>query len=141
MFVLDTDHLTILEQAGHPVADRLRQRIKESPIECVASVISYEEQCRGWLAAIAGAKSMAQQIKAYRKLLGQLRNYCAIRVIEFDEPSAIELQALKKDKLRIPTMDMKIAAIALANRATLLTRNARDFIKVPGLRFEDWTKE
>jgi tRNA(fMet)-specific endonuclease VapC len=36
-------------------------------------------------------------------------------------------------------MDLKIAAIALANDATLLTRNLSDFRKIPGLRIEDWT--
>lgn len=35
-------------------------------------------------------------------------------------------------------MDLKIASIALANDATVLTRNARDFGKVPNLRIEDW---
>lgn len=35
-------------------------------------------------------------------------------------------------------MDTKIASIALANRATLLTRNANDFQKVPDLQIEDW---
>jgi tRNA(fMet)-specific endonuclease VapC len=35
-------------------------------------------------------------------------------------------------------MDLKIASIALANGATLLTRNTRDFQKVPGLQIENW---
>jgi tRNA(fMet)-specific endonuclease VapC len=42
-------------------------------------------------------------------------------------------------RLRLGTMDLKIAAIARANDATLLTRNTTDFQKVPGLRFEDWS--
>jgi tRNA(fMet)-specific endonuclease VapC len=42
-------------------------------------------------------------------------------------------------KIRIGTMDLKIAAIALAHGATLLSRNLVDFKKVPGLTVEDWT--
>jgi tRNA(fMet)-specific endonuclease VapC len=53
--------------------------------------------------------------------------------------AAEQFQRLQLLRLRIGTMDMKIAAIALANDATLLTRNLADFGKVPGLRVEDWT--
>jgi tRNA(fMet)-specific endonuclease VapC len=38
-------------------------------------------------------------------------------------------------------MDLKIAAIALAHTATLVTRNTRDFEKIAGLKIEDWTKD
>jgi tRNA(fMet)-specific endonuclease VapC len=93
--------------------------------ECVATVISYEEQCRGWLSAIAKARTVSDEIIGYRKLLVQLHNYCAIRVIEFDERAAIEFQALKKGKIRIGTMDLKIAAMVIATDSILLTRNAR----------------
>ena len=42
-------------------------------------------------------------------------------------------------KMRVGTMDFRIAAIALAHDALLLSRNLTDFRKVPGLRVEDWT--
>ncbi len=35
--------------------------------------------------------------------------------------------------------DMFIAAIALAHDCILVTRNTREFQRVPGLRIEDWT--
>ena len=35
-------------------------------------------------------------------------------------------------------MDMLLAAHALALRATLITRNVREFSRVPNLRVEDW---
>jgi tRNA(fMet)-specific endonuclease VapC len=37
-------------------------------------------------------------------------------------------------------MDLKIASIALARGETLLTKNRRDFEKVPGLAFDDWSE-
>ena len=60
-------------------------------------------------------------------------------MLDFDEPAASELRQLTRLKIRIGTPDLKIASIALANDATLITRNLRDFRKVPGLRAEDWT--
>ncbi len=68
-----------------------------------------------------------------------LDRYLEINVLEFDEAAAVEFRRLKQSRVRIGTMDLKIAAIALANNATVLTRNSRDFTRVPGLRIEDWT--
>lgn len=57
----------------------------------------------------------------------------------FDEQALEIFQSLWLQRVRIGTMDLKIAAIALSNHATLLTRNSKDFSKVPGLRFDDWS--
>ena len=35
-------------------------------------------------------------------------------------------------------MDLRVASIVIANSATLLTRNTKDFAKIPGLRHENW---
>jgi tRNA(fMet)-specific endonuclease VapC len=60
-------------------------------------------------------------------------------VLEFDEPAGVEFEQLQRLRPRIGTMDLKIAAIALANNATVLTRNIQDFVRVPGLGVEDWS--
>ena len=142
MVILDTDHVSLLEHADNPLGVRLGTRLSRlSRAEAATTVISYEEQCRGWLTCLAKAKAIRDEIDAYRRLLTQLRNYCDIYVLPFDELAAVEFQRLKKAKIRVGTMDLKNAAIALALDATLLTRNLRDFIKVPGLKIDDWTRE
>ena len=59
-------------------------------------------------------------------------------MLPFDDEAAATFDALESLRLRIGTMDLKIAAICLAHDATLLTRNLVDFEKVPGLKAENW---
>jgi len=91
------------------------------------------------MAYLARARSMAQQITAYGRLLAHLDNYRRIPVLEFDEAAAMVFQRLRRSRLRIGPMDLKIAAIVLARDATLLSRNLDDFSQIPDLRVEDWT--
>jgi tRNA(fMet)-specific endonuclease VapC len=48
-------------------------------------------------------------------------------------------QELVRQKIRIGTQDLRIAAITLSVNGILVTRNQRDFTKVPNLVFEDWS--
>jgi tRNA(fMet)-specific endonuclease VapC len=109
------------------------------PEEVATTIVSYEEQTRGWLAFLAKARTLDAQIAAYEKLHSHLRTYCRIAVLDFDKTAAREYQLLRNARIRIGTLDMRIAAIALSHGATVLTRNAVDFSLVPGLVVEDWT--
>jgi tRNA(fMet)-specific endonuclease VapC len=140
MFVLDTDHLTLLEWGGGAVGQRLHERISALPEGAVVTtIITFEEQTRGWLAFQARARTLQQQVNAYLKLNHHLDIYLKIQVLEFDAVAAAEFERLKRLRMRIGAMDLKIAAIALAQEATVLTRNLKDFSRVPGLRVDDWT--
>jgi tRNA(fMet)-specific endonuclease VapC len=139
MHILDTDHISLLDRASSPEAQRLRFRLASlKPEERVTTIITFEEQMRGWMSYLAQARSLSQQVEAYRRLKGFLDRYLKITVLEFDKAAAAEFQRLKQSRLRIGTMDLKIAAIALTHRATLLSRNLTDFRQVPGLKVEDW---
>ncbi len=139
MYILDTDYLSFLDRGGTK-AQPLLQRLREvDSTQVAASIISYEEQMRGWLSYVAKAQTMAKQVEAYRQLKQQLTNYCMIPILEFDEQAAQEFQRLKKSYPRLGTMDLKIASVALVNQAIPLTRNRSDFGKIVGLHVEDWT--
>ena len=69
-----------------------------------------------------------------------LSDFSALRIAAYDEPASHQFDALRSSRVRIGTMDLRIAAIALASNWTLLTRNSVDFGKVPNLRMEDWTR-
>ncbi len=139
MFVLDSDHMSLLDWGGRESA-ALRERLADiSENEIATTIICYEEQIRGWMAYIARSKTISQELKAYQKLRSHLDNYRLIQVLDFDKNAADEFQQLKKSKIRIGTMDLKIASIVLARGDTLLSRNRVDFSKVPGLKMEDWS--
>ncbi|MEK6409681.1 MAG: type II toxin-antitoxin system VapC family toxin [Acidobacteriota bacterium] len=139
MYVLDTDHLSLLEHRGTFDRQLLLRKLKLVEAEGVSTtIVSFEEQMRGRLAYLSRARTMAQQIDAYRRLREQLDGYRSILVLDFDESAAQEYQRLKGVRTRVGTMDLKIAAVVLANDATLLSRNLVDSRRVPNLRVEDW---
>ena len=61
MLILDTDHISVLERANSVERARLIHRLNQVGKEAVVTtIISYEEQSRGWLAYVARARSVAQ---------------------------------------------------------------------------------
>jgi tRNA(fMet)-specific endonuclease VapC len=137
--LLDTDTITILEREG-PEAVQLRSRLATVPLDDIAtSVISYEEQTRGWLASMARLRTESARLHAYVFLKRHIEIYCRVAIVQYDAKAAADFERLRQAKIRIGTMDMKIAAIALANDALLVSRNLSDFAKVAGLKVEDWS--
>jgi tRNA(fMet)-specific endonuclease VapC len=140
VILLDTDVFTIVQHGVGEAYGRLASRmagVHPEPV-CV-TLVSFEEQVRGWLAYLSAARTSMKRIQGYSRLATMLRHYCANAVVEFDARADAEFERLTKAKVRIGTLDLRIAAIALVHNALLVSRNLRDFRKVPGLRVEDWT--
>lgn len=140
MIVLDTDCLSLLERERHVESSKLLKALDERQSEEIfTTIITFEEQMRGWLSYIARCKEIDEQILGYERLHRFLESYRNTPVLDFDEKAVAVFSDLRKQKVRIGTMDLKIASIAIANNAILITRNLSDFQQVPGLIAEDWS--
>ena len=102
-------------------------------------IVSFHEQVLGCQTYVAEAKTSADLVRGYRMFDRVLSAFAAALVLPFDAKSSVVFDRLVAQRLRIATMDLRIASIALSQGLTLLTRNTRDFNKVPGLVIEDWT--
>jgi tRNA(fMet)-specific endonuclease VapC len=140
MIILDTDHISLLQHPDSEEGQRLVQRLAaSSDRDIVTTVVTVEEQMRGWLQVIARYRDLQQQAAYYDKLIEFIRFFGRWRILPLGESAVQVFRNLQRDRVRVATTDLKIAAISLASRATLLSRNSKDFGQVPGLHVEDWT--
>ena len=140
MYILDTDHLSLIQrnnQAGRRILARLTTLSDD--ISVAVTVITYEEQIRGRLSVLSKAKTLDEQVVAYRWLQKLSEDYRSILIIPFDKAAGWEYQRLRRGYPRLGTMDLRIAAISIAKNAILLTRNTSDFGKIKELSMDDWS--
>jgi tRNA(fMet)-specific endonuclease VapC len=135
-WILDTDTLTLFQQ-GHPP---LVQRCAQASSAPAITVISVEEQLSGWYKELRKAKRPDRLAWAYRRLTSNVAFLSQLTIHTFDEVCIRRYESLAKLRLKIGIMDLRIAAIALERDATLVTRNVRDFQRVPELRVENWAE-
>jgi tRNA(fMet)-specific endonuclease VapC len=85
------------------------------------------------------AKNDSQPALAYSSLAKAVRFLSRLQILDFDEPARRRCEQLRKAKIKIGRMDLWIAAVVPEHGAILVSRNIRDFRKVPGLQIEDWS--
>jgi tRNA(fMet)-specific endonuclease VapC len=139
-YLLDTDHVGILQRRTRPQFDRLWSRISQhQPTEFFTAIVSFHEQVLGWNTYMSRARDQEGVVRAYRMFERILADFSTAQVLSYDSTAASVFDSLRLQKVRVATMDLRIAAIALSRGATLLSRNLVDFHKVPNLSVEDWT--
>lgn len=140
MFLLDTDHLVFLQRGPSPEGDRMRARMAGHPVgDFAISIVSFHEQALGWNNYISNAPDPSGVVRGYNMFQRLLTEYAGAIVLPFDDQAASRFVILRVARVRVATMDLRIASIALSRGLTLLTRNLVDFRRVPGLSVEDWT--
>ncbi len=93
---------------------------------------------KGQLAQIARARDSDRLVVTYARAQRVFTFLSRWQIVAFDSNAAAVFERLKRQRHGIGTMDLRIASIAIATGATLLSRNLRDFQLVPDLKVEDW---
>jgi tRNA(fMet)-specific endonuclease VapC len=139
--VLDTDILSIIQRRTEPAYTRLLRRLQQLPPDEIVwvTVISFEEQLRGWLEYLKRAAPDRLPI-AYAKLHELNQDFSTRPVLPFDAKAADEYTRVLRMRTRVATMDLRIAAICIARDELLISQNLRDFHRVPNLKVENWAR-
>jgi tRNA(fMet)-specific endonuclease VapC len=136
MFVLDTDTLSHLLR-GNPRVTARRAEVDE---ELALTVITRIEVLQGRFASVLKAEDGERLLLAQTRLVETERDLHKFMILGVDATAVVAFDQLRQNKKlkKIGRPDLLIASIVLANQATLVTRNEKDFGKVPGLRIENW---
>lgn len=135
MNVLDTDSLTLLMRGHKGVT---RRAATTTPI--AITLITRVEILRGRFASILKAPDGNSLLLAQDWLRKNEELISGLVQLPVDAAAAARFDLLRKDRRlrRVGHADLMIASIVIANRATLITRNVRDFQQIPGLSIENW---
>lgn len=135
-YILDTDTLSLL-QHGHPKVTK--EYTTRRPSDLAITVISLEEQLSGWYTLLRKARRPDELARVYQRLVDTVRSMAHLTMLPFTVSAIARYQHLIQLKLNVRRMDLRIAAIILDHGGTQVTRNTRDFGRIPGLVLEDWS--
>jgi tRNA(fMet)-specific endonuclease VapC len=139
-YLLDTDHLSILQrQAGKDYSNLSTRIARYSPSDFAISIVTFHEQMLGCHAYINRDRTLNDVVKGYEMMARLVSDFKVLPLVSFDASAAKTFEQLRSRRIQLATMDARIAAIALSHGLILLTRNHRDFGKVAELEIEDWT--
>lgn len=139
-YLLDTDHLSILQRQIGQDYINISARMAEHPLSDFAvSSVTFHEQVLGCHAYINRAQNPDDVVKGYEMMARLIDDFKVLPLILFDRNASAAFEQLYSQRIKLAKMDARIASVALSRGFVLLTRNHRDFSKVAGLMIEDWT--
>jgi len=133
MYLLDTNIISYWMRGDPRIIDRIKER---SPSELCLSAITLAEILYGIARSPVKKKERRLKIEKISTLLS---------VYPFDQAAAESYAGIRAQLERkgvvISERDTQIAAIAVANRLTVVTHNVKEFIRIEKLTVEDWAAE
>jgi tRNA(fMet)-specific endonuclease VapC len=135
-WILDTDHYSLIQRGNREVIARFQDI---DPSEIYLTIITVQEQIKGRFKNIDEAKNSPKLVASYGWLLATINDFSRLSILPFDEKAYHHYDLFRSQQLRVGAQDLRIAAIVMANDGILVTRNRRDFDKVPNLQIADWS--
>lgn len=137
MYILDTDIVNHLH-ANHPNVIAKLAALPETT--AFATIVTRLEILRGRIDFVLKAADSTELQRAQHKLFESEALLGQLTILQFDQRAGALFDRLRtlRGLGRIGRADLLIACIALAHNATLVTRNTKDFIRIPGLKLENW---
>ena len=136
-YLLDTDSVS-LAYIGN---ERILARIRQAPVSDVwLSSIAVEENMRGSLNLIHRGRDKAASPAAHEFLKRLMFHLCDYRIHPYNEQAASVYAAFTAKTKLVGSQDCRVAASAIAAGLTVVTVNQKDFSRIPGVQFEDWSR-
>lgn len=139
MYLFDTDSATLaLRGQG-----RIRTHIIDTPPESIwMSGIAVEEMVKGALASInyERSRSGSQVETASRFFLMLIEEVARFQLLPYTNQAERLFQSWPAAVRRVGPNDCRIAASAIVHGYTVVTCNGKDFSRIPGVTFEDWSQ-
>ena len=85
-------------------------------------------------------KNRQEMTLAYQNLRITVEDFKNYPIFDFTTEANARYTQILQEKLKIGRQDQKIAAITISINGILLTRNERDFSKIPNLKLEQFRR-
>lgn len=134
-YILDTDAFSLEQDGVEPISSRI---LSTPPTDLFTTAITVDESLSGWCALVRRSTRPDQLEFAYGELLRTVQALAKFQLLNYTQAASARFDSLLRAKLNVKKNDLRIAAIALGFGAAVVTRNVRDFNRIPSLLVEDW---
>lgn len=140
IFILDTDTFSSLFRRDSN-SEQIRKEIGAQPEGSIfLTAITAEESLRGALAVIRVEETRGKWGNGYLLLTTLIQELAKYPFLPYDSAADLIYRSFSASVKRAGSAYCKIAAIAQASNAIVITRNTRHFSTISGTNFTDWTQ-
>ncbi len=140
MYLLDTSVVSNFLDERRYYPQLTAKILSQPPEQIFISIITVEEILQGALASVQKVKRKSSVTYAYQYFEDLFVALHHFQILSYTPEAESIYQLLPAKIKRIGTQDCRIAAIANANKLTIITVNVNDFVSIGIARVEDWTR-